>query len=607
MSDQAPVSGAQTGTASSGTAFRGDAMLAWMHVAPFGILTTDAALRVRGWNRWLAAHSGLPEALVLGRPLVELFPDIADRGLDAPFRRALHGEIAVLSTALHRYLLPLPPVSREFGVAHMRQTVRVAPLHAGEEIVGTITIIEDVTQRESHAAVLRRQQEHDRLLSSSLALLLESPRPLDAVADLFPHIAVPLKLDVFFNFLVAPGEQEMHLQAASGVSAEVRRAFATLPFDTKTPCGLCALRREPLAIPHVQSSGEPHAEVARKLGLRAYIAFPLLIGDRLLGTLSFGSYARDVIAADEIAILRTLSQYIAITIDRAQREQALREAQSSLSRHAEVLESKVAERTAWLSESVEQLESFSHTVAHDLRAPIRWISGYSEMLLDDYRDAIPPAARAIVERLRHAGGRLDALTRDLLCFSKIARQEVRLEPVDVAEVVADLVALTPGLQDGVVVVQGSPGAVLAQRTLLQQCLANLFDNALKFVRPGLRPRIVVRGETRCGPAPGAASAPGTSVNATPPPLPPVGAASSRWVRLWIEDNGIGIAPETQRKIFGIFERAGGVDHIEGTGIGLAIVTRATQRMGGTCGVESQPGAGSRFWLDLLAPSGATPA
>lgn len=272
-----------------------------------------------------------------------------------------------------------------------------------------------------------------------------------------------------------------------------------------------------------------------------------------------------------------------------------------------MLETKVAERTAWLTETVEQLESFSHTVAHDLRAPIRWISGYTEMLLDDYRETMPAGARAIVERLRHAGGRLDALTRDLLCFSKIARQEVRLEPVDLAEVVADLVAHSPGLQDGVVEVR-SPSPALAQRALLQQCLANLFENALKFSRPGVRPRIVVRTEPRPGPEPGAASTPGTFVHAPPSPAPlPPGASPANWLRLWIEDNGIGIAPESRSKIFGMFERASGVDHIEGTGIGLAIVTRATQRMGGTCGVESQPGAGARFWLDLMAAPPPGPA
>lgn len=603
MTDQAQIPSGPPGPGASAWR-REDPMLGWMQVAPFGILITDTRLRIVGWNRWLVAHSGLSEAQALGRPVLELFPDIPGRGLDAPFRRALHGEVAVLSTALHRYLLPLPPPSRDLGVAHMRQTARIAPLLHDGGIAGTITIIEDVTQRECQARVLRRQQEHDRLLSHSLALLLESPRPMDAVAELFPRIAVPLQLDVFFNFLVPPGAREMRLQASAGVSSEARRAFASVPVDAPTPCGWCARHGRPLVIPGIGASADPHAPFLRKLGLRCYAAFPLLIGERLLGTLSFGSYARDAMAEDELSFLRTLSQYIAVTIDRAQRERALREAQAGLARHAETLETTVAERTARLRETIEELEGFSHTVAHDLRAPIRWLSGYTDILVDDHRDELSPAALAIVERLRHAGARLDALTRDLLAFSRVARQDVKLEAVDVADSVDRLVALTPGLQRGVVDIEGDLGRVMAQRTLLEQCFANLFDNALKFARPGTRPRIVVRAERRG--APGARSAANVTPLMGPAPAEPTAAEAAacagpgEWVRLWVEDNGLGIAPGLERKIFGIFERAGGVGHIEGTGIGLAIVARATQRMGGACGVEPHPD-GARFWLDLPAP------
>ncbi len=586
----------------AGASLRDDAILGWMQVAPFGVVITDTELRVRGWNRWLTERSGVSEGAALESLLFELFPDIPTRGLDAPFRRALLGETAVLSTALHGYLLPLPPSSREFGVPHMRQTARVAPLHAGGAIVGTITVLEDVTQREFQAHVLRRQQEHDRMLSESLALLLRSDQPLDSVAELFPRIAIPLKLDVFFNFMVSPDGREMQLHAAAGVSSEVRRSLATLPVDAPVPCSLCARSREALIISQVQSNREPRAEAPQRLGLRSYAAFPLMIGDRLLGTFSVGSYVRDFMAADELSFLRTLSQYIAITLDRAQREQALRDAQATLTRHADTLEIKVAERTARLRETIEELEGFSYTVAHDLRAPIRWLSGYAELLLTDYHDALPPEARALVERLRLAGVRLDALTRDLLSFSKVTRHDVTLVPVSVSEAVTELVSLTPELQGGVVIFTGPDERVVAQRTLLQQCLSNLFDNALKFARPGEPSRIVVRMERRreaevrrdgvVNPLLPMSPPPGSSSRAPQAP------AAGPWTRLWIEDNGIGIAPEVQGRIFGIFERAKGVEHIQGTGIGLAIVARAVQRMGGTCGVSSEVGRGSRFWIDL---------
>ena len=601
MSDEAQFATALSGDA--GASLRDDAILGWMQVAPFGVVITDADLRVRGWNRWLAERSGVSEGMALGRFLFDLFPDIPARRLDAPFRRALLGEVAVLSTALHGYLLPLPPPSREFGVAHMRQTARIAPLHAGGAIVGTITVLEDVTQREFQAHILRRQQEHDRVLSEALALLLRSDHPLDSVAQLFPRIAIPLKLDVFFSFLMSPDGNQMQLHAIAGVAPEVRKAMASIPLEGPLPCSLCARLREPLIISQVQSSKAPHAKAPQRLGLRSYAAFPLLIGDHLLGVFSVGSYARDFMAAEEITFLRTLSQYLAITIDRAQREQALREAQATLTRHADTLEMKVAERTVRLRETIEELEGFSYTVAHDLRAPIRWLSGYAELLLTDYHDAMPPEARALVSRLQHAGLRLDALTRDLLSFSKVTRHDVTLAPVAVAEVVGELVSFTPELQGGVVTFAGPDASVLAQRTLLQQCLSNLFDNALKFARPGVPTRIVVRMEHRRE----AEVRKGGMVNPLLPLSPPTTSASRAaqpvappgpWMRLWVEDDGIGIAPEVQGRIFGIFERAKGVEHIEGTGIGLAIVARAVQRMGGACGVVSELGRGSRFWIDL---------
>lgn len=582
---------------------RREAMLGWMEVAPYGIFTTDTELRIRSWNRWLYSHSGLAEADVIGRSLLELFPEIAARGVQVHFDHALHGEIAVLSTALHKYLLPLPPATRDFDIPHMLQTVRIAPLPGDGEIVGTIAFLEDVTQRECQALILRRQQDYDRLLSSALAVLLESENPLEAVSDLFPRIAGPLKLEAYFNFLITPGTREMRLHAAGGISPEVRKALALASIDGPGPCSRCAHFKEPLIIPRVQENAESHTELIRKIGLRVYAGFPLLIGDRLLGTLSFASYSRDEIAPDEIGFLSTLSKYLAIAIDRALREHALLEARTSLAQHAEVLETKIAERTVKLHETIHQLESFSYTIAHDLRAPIRSLKGYSEILLTDHASHLDPEAQHILGRIKRASHRLDALTRDLLKFSKIGREEVSLTPVNLDELVEELVVLTPNLQN-IVTVRGPLGLVRAQRTLLQQCFSNLFDNALKFASPGVEPRIVVRAETHSSTdisLPAASNPPFNSPRSDlPTDLEPKTETAAPRVRIWVEDNGIGIPDGAHEKIFGIFERVSGLDHIEGTGIGLAIVARAMQQMGGTCGVKSSLGRGARFWLDLAA-------
>jgi PAS domain S-box-containing protein len=572
-----------------------DAMLRWIRdIAPYGIFTTDRELVIRGWNEWLTSHSALSADEVVGRRLVDVFPDLAERRLDEHFQRALRGEISVLSTALHRYLLPLPNPVRAHPAEHMLQTARIAPLPEGDEIVGTVTIIEDVTQREYQAAILRRQQEYDRLLSESLAVLLRASNPIQTISEIFPRIAASLKLDVYFQYDYVRAERELRLQSASGVTAEVRRSLATVSVDSSL-CGEVAARRSPVIESRLHLNPAARVQSTRRLGLRSYAGFPLQIGDRVMGVLSFGSYARETIATDEVEFLGKLAQYLAIAIDRAQRDEALHDAQQRLSEHASDLELKVAERTARLHETIVQLESFSYTIAHDLRAPIRSLTSFTEILLSDFRTGMPAPALELIERLHRASRRLDSLTRDLLKFARIVREDVQLSPIDLDTLVSDILADQVALREKVDVVRPL-GRALVQTTLVRQCFANLFDNAQKFSRPGVPLRIRIFSELRSGTSSedvSSAPVPLISPTSQPPPL----SAGPR-LRVSIEDNGVGIPAEAYHKIWGVFERLPTAKSVEGTGIGLAIVARAMQQMRGSCGVESQPGRGSRFWLEF---------
>jgi len=224
-----------------------------------------------------------------------------------------------------------------------------------------------------------------------------------------------------------------------------------------------------------------------------------------------------------------------------------------------------------LQEANRELEAFSYTVSHDLRAPLRALKGYTDILLEDYGPKLEATAKEYLSNLERAVVRMDALTRDLLSYSRIVRQQIELEPVCVDAVCREVTAMNPALQlpNTEMVVPPDLLPVRAHPTLLGQCLANLLDNAAKFVAPGVTPRIRIRTEPR-----------------------------GDRVRIWVEDNGVGIDPAHHQKIFGIFERVGHLKTNQGTGIGLAIVARAAQRMGGICGVESSVGNGSRFWIEL---------
>ncbi|HZO52592.1 MAG TPA: ATP-binding protein [Bryobacteraceae bacterium] len=226
-----------------------------------------------------------------------------------------------------------------------------------------------------------------------------------------------------------------------------------------------------------------------------------------------------------------------------------------------------------LREANEQLETFSYSVSHDLRAPLRSLQGFSEVLLEDYAQNLDEDGRLYLDRIKAASIQMEQLTRDLLQYCRIAREDMTPQAVAIDALLKDVMSmnnfiLPPG---GQLIVREGLSRVLANPTLLGQCLSNLLNNAFKFVAPEVVPHVEIWTERTNG-----------------------------RVRILVQDNGIGIDPAHHQKVFGIFERVGNVKQHEGTGIGLAIVARAAQRMGGHCGVDSRLGAGSRFWIELPA-------
>jgi signal transduction histidine kinase len=271
-----------------------------------------------------------------------------------------------------------------------------------------------------------------------------------------------------------------------------------------------------------------------------------------------------------VRALRSALRSAETSAARAERAgQALEESQIRLKELNLQLESKVAERTARLQETIAKLEHVSYSLSHDMRAPLRAMHNFAELLLLDYSERIDGEGNRYLRQIVTAADRLDKLISDTLAYSRVAHREVTLTAVDVAALVRNLIDSYPQLHAEGVEIRVEPGlaVVLGNEVLLAQCFCNLLDNAVKFVPRDTRPRITVRPEAR---------------------------TSS--VRFWIEDNGIGIPKEAQDRVFEMFERAA-PDH-EGTGIGLAIVRKAVELMGGKVGVESEVGEGSRFWVEL---------
>jgi signal transduction histidine kinase len=257
--------------------------------------------------------------------------------------------------------------------------------------------------------------------------------------------------------------------------------------------------------------------------------------------------------------------------ERKQVEEALRRAQVRLSEHAGELEETIAKRTSELTATNQQLEAFIFSIAHDLRAPLRAMQGYSAMLVEEAGAALSNLGKSYAQRIKASASFMDALLSDLLAFSRISQQQVELIPVNLETVFSSVVSrLQSEIQGkGARVEDAGPWpVVLAHGSTLAQILFNLVSNALKFVVPDVRPLVRLRTE-----------------------------AKGEFVRIWVEDNGIGIAPANQEQIFQLFTRLQG-NKYQGTGVGLAIVQKGVERMGGRLGVDSASGQGSRFWFEL---------
>jgi signal transduction histidine kinase len=289
------------------------------------------------------------------------------------------------------------------------------------------------------------------------------------------------------------------------------------------------------------------------------------------------------------------SYVIGALVDVSERKQA----EEVLARSRHELERLVKERTAKLQETIGDLEHFSYSITHDMRAPLRAMQSYATLLEEECAGCTRAQGLEFFQRIRVASNRMDRLIQDSLNYTKILREELPLEPVDLGRLLRGMIKDYPNLHPdkAEIRIEGELPAVMGNEAALTHCFSNLLGNAVKFVAPGVKPCVRIRAEKVQSPELLAAQhpAPSPSLNPQPSTLNPL-------VRLWIEDNGIGIPKAAQERVFGMFQRLHRDNEYPGTGVGLTIVRKAMQRMGGQVGVESEIGKGSRFWIQLPAAS-----
>ncbi|MCJ8168945.1 transporter substrate-binding domain-containing protein [Atopomonas sediminilitoris] len=236
------------------------------------------------------------------------------------------------------------------------------------------------------------------------------------------------------------------------------------------------------------------------------------------------------------------------------------------------LENRVAQRTAELEQVNQELRSFSYSVSHDLKAPLRAIQGYSQLLLEDHNASLNPEGQHFLITISQSAGQMATLIDNLLDYSRTERQALQSEPVHLEHLCQTIIDLHRQQLDELnaeVSLQLHDITLQSDARCLQQILGNLIDNAIKFRHPELPPVIEVSARL-----------------------------DSQYCTLRVHDNGVGFEMKYQTRIFDIFQRLHSQTEYPGTGIGLAIVRKAAQRLNAQVWADSKPGLGSSFYVRI---------
>lgn len=432
--------------------------------------------------------------------------------------------------------------------------------------------ITDITERKRAQDAIERQAERLRAIREIDKAILSAESPSSLAAAAVRRLRALLGLRRVSVVLFDTEARTASLLAQSSArSIKVRKWKGT--WDQGFEDQIESLRKgHEFSVEDIRSRRRLFDvyEALYQAGLRSHTALPLMSQGQLFGALYIWSDKTGKLPEEAVAVCREVADQLAIALQQAQFIERIKQ-------DSEELEQRVEERTAQLAKSNRELDAFAYSISHDLRAPLRAMQGFGQALLEDYGGRLDPVADDFIQRIVEASGQMDALIQGLLQYARIVRQSVVREPVSLSKASQEAIALVQGsiiARGANVAVAVDDLEVIGQHHTVVQVLANLVSNAVKFVPDDRKPRVRVRASTR-GPR----------------------------VRTTVTDNGIGIRDDYQERIFGMFERLHNTDEFTGTGIGLAIVSKGVERMGGRLGVESTPGKGSRFWFELPREQG----
>ncbi len=442
---------------------------------------------------------------------------------------------------------------------------------ASGRITHFVGVEENITDRKQLEALLqRRNAALEGLYQITLDILKH--RSVDEVFHTLAQRAASLLDAPFCEIMVLEGD-ELVVRACTPnqdftLGDRTRQDQARLSWQA-------VLTREPTGMDDY-ASWEHHRAVYDQLDLRAVASIPIISGDRCLGVLDLSrtqpGYVFDV---EQLQTGKLLAQLAALVLDNAQLYAA---AQSELAERTQA-EALLRQSNAELQTRNEELDAFAHTVAHDLKSPLGTVVGFAELISEDSGNYTPEALRQALSGLMRSARKAGNIVESLLVLASVRQQDIIATPLDMGYILDEvMLRLEDSIQDTGAIIQlpdrTSWPRALGHAPWVEEMWFNYLSNAIKY--GGRPPRIELSAHPQ----------------------------DTGFIRFEVHDHGDGLTPEQQARLFAPFERLG-QSRVRGHGLGLSIVRRIAEKLGGQVGVESAPGQGSTFYFTLpIATKGA---